>query len=123
MDINIKSKFNVGDKVKSKYYNLEGTVTSIRTVVSYTAAWSDNTYGTIFEDHLETVKLVTPKFKVGDLVVLKNTEKMAGREFGEIICHKDTMWGIMLTPAIYRYIYNESDMLPYTPTSPHYFQD
>jgi hypothetical protein len=63
------------------------------------------------------------KFKVGDLVVLKSTAKMAGREFGKIISHKNGMWEIMLTPGSYRYIYKESDMLPYIPTSPHYFQD
>ena len=210
MEINVKSKFNVGDRVQGKDTVRIGTITAIRYIVTqhrvafdYQVAFDDGDRVKVCEDNLklvecikvpkaakfkvgdrvvsvvttaaygrvgvvekvfaretmatayavrmtiartdvgapnlsyfyedglvsctlelpEVVKPVTSNFKVGDLVVLKNTELMAGYEFGEIISHKDEMWGIVLKPGSYRYVCNESDMVPYIPTSPHYFQD
>ena len=130
MDINVKSKFNIGDKVKSKRGGELGDIVSIRpvvyswnTVVEYGVSFDNGDCMRVLEVQLEAVKPATTKFKEGDLVVLKKTERMSGYEFGEIVSHKDEMWGIMLTPAHYRYVYNESDMVAYIPSSPHYFQD
>ena len=130
MDINVKSKFNIGDRVKSKRSGGLGDIVSIRPVVyswyaevEYGVSFDNGDCMRVLEVQLEVVKPAATKFKEGDLVVLKKTELMAGYEFGEIISRSDKMWGIMLTPARYRYVYNESDMVPYVPTSPHYFQD
>lgn len=123
MELNIKSRFNIGDEVVVTRTNETGYVRKCRVTVEIRSTSTayfvdfDNYGGWVAELDLKGVKPAS-KFKLGDAVAWDDQHGVVTEVFDDNIVAVE-----VTTDSVHRYLFYESELSPYTPTSPHYFQD